>query len=282
MKSSRNVRAAAAFGAVAVGLAGSAALADHAWSTYHWQTVSGVATPLVVDNTVGAWKPRVVLAVNDWNASAHIESNLTTGTTNAKRCPMSSGTIQVCSAAYGQNGWLGIATISISGGHIVAGSTKVNDTYFAFPTYNTEDWKQLVICQEIGHDYGLGHQNEDFNTDVTRSCMEYTSLPDGNTSPDQHDYDQLALIYDHGEGSTGGGGGGGPGGGKGGGGGKPLGIEPGDSPADWGRAIGKDAAGRDNEYIRNFNGYTVITHVTWVPGEQRGPRTHSGDLHFGD
>lgn len=273
MELSRNLRLAAVLGTTAVGLAGTAALADHAWSTYHWQTASGKATPLVVDNTVGAWKPRVALAMQDWNSSPHIESELTTGTTNAKRCPMSSGTIQVCNAAYGQNGWLGIASISISGGHIVAGSTKLNDTYFSFPTYDTEDWKQLVTCQEIGHDYGLGHQNEDFSTDVTNSCMEYTSLPDGNTHPDSHDYEQLAAIYNHSDGSTGGGGGK-PGRGK------PLGIEPGNSPADWGRAIGKDAAGRDNEFVRNINGYTVITHVTWVPGVERGPRTHSGDHYF--
>src|SRR3546814_17773767 len=84
MKSLHRIRTAAALGAVAAGLAGSAALADHAWSTYHWQTVSGVATPLVVDNTAGAWKPRVVLAVNDWNASALNERNLPTGTTTAR------------------------------------------------------------------------------------------------------------------------------------------------------------------------------------------------------
>src|SRR3546814_21094348 len=135
MKSLHRIRTAAALGAVAAGLAGSAALADHAWSTYHWQTVSGVATPLVVDNTVGAWKPRVALAVQDWNASAHNESVLTTGTPNAKRCPMSSGTLQVFHAAYGQNGWLGIDSNRISGGHIVPGSPTLNDTYFPFQPY---------------------------------------------------------------------------------------------------------------------------------------------------
>src|SRR3546814_12517572 len=85
MKSLHRIRTAAALGAVAAGLAGSAALADHAWSTYHWQTVSGVATPLVVDNTVGAWKPRVALAVQDWHASAQIESVLPTGKSEERR-----------------------------------------------------------------------------------------------------------------------------------------------------------------------------------------------------
>lgn len=245
-------------------------LANHSWNDYHWQTSNGVATPDVVDNTVGSWKPRVAIAMADWNKSNNIDSALLLGSTNQKRCPMVSGTIQVCNSAYGQTGWLGIASISLSSGHIVAGSTKLNDTYFSYPQYNTEAWKQLVTCQEIGHDYGLGHQNEDFATDATDSCMEYTSDPSGNTHPDAHDYQQLATLYHGGDGggsSTSGGSSGKPGkgGGNGGGKGKPLGIEPGDSPAQWGRAVGKDTQGRPNEFVRNFNGYTVITHVTWAP-----------------
>ena len=259
MKHSRKLAAGVA---VAAAIVAGPAIANHAWSTYHWSTPNGIATPTVVDNTVGAWKPRVSIAVADLNRSNNIDSALTTSTTNQKRCPMVSGTIQVCNSAYGQTGWLGIASISLSGGHIVAGSTKLNDTYFAYPQYNTETWKQLVTCQEIGHDYGLGHQNEDFNTDLTTSCMEYTSWPDGNEHPDAHDYQQLASIYGHAD-TGGGGGGGGPG--NGGGKGKPLGIDPGNSPAEWGKAVGKDAAGRPNEYVRNFNGYTIITHVTWAP-----------------
>jgi hypothetical protein len=260
MKHSTKIAVGTAAAATLAALAAAPAIANHAWSTYHWSTPNGIATPLVVDNTVGAWKTRVNIAVADWNQSNHIDSASQTGSTNQKRCPMVSGTIQVCNSSYGQTGWLGIATISLSGGHIVAGSTKLNDTYFALSQYNTESWKQLVTCQEIGHDYGLGHQDEDFSTDLTNSCMDYTSQPGGNEHPDGHDYDQLALIYNHSEGgSSGGGGGGGPGKGK------PLGTEPGDGPLAWGRAVGKDADGRPNEYVRNFNGYTIITHVTWAP-----------------
>lgn len=272
MKISRKSVGAAAIAAV-IAVPG---LANHSWGTYHWQTSDGVARPLVVDNTTGDWKNRVNIAVGDWNGSVHVNSAKQNGTTNAKRCSMVSGTIQVCNSAYGNTGWLGIASISISGGHIVAGSTKLNDTYFSLSAYDTEPWKQLVTCQEIGHDYGLGHQNEDFNTDATSSCMEYTRVPEGNEHPDTHDYDQLATIYNHSEGGGGGGSGGGGKPGRG----KALGIDVGDMPAHWGKAIGRDADGRDNLYSRNFNGYTVITHVTWAPDEERGPRMHIGDHNF--
>lgn len=233
-------------------------MANHAWSNYHWATSDGVVKVPVVDNTTGTWPARVRIAVADWNRSAHIQSPYSTSTTNQKRCPQKAGTIQVCNAAYGQVGWLGIASVSLSGGHIVAGTTKINDTYFAQARYASESNKQLVTCQEIGHDYGLGHQNEDFSTDLTTSCMEYTSQPQGNEHPDQHDYDQLAAIYSHLDGAAtvtattaqrG----------------KALGVETGDSPAEWGRAVGRDKAGRANEFVRNFNGYTIVTHVTWAP-----------------
>lgn len=243
----------------AAGLAIAAPVAaNHAWSTYHWATSNGIASPALVDTTNGAWPSRVKIANTDWNRSNNVQSTYSTGTTNPKRCPQKSGTVQVCNSSYGQTGWLGIASISLSGGHIVSGTTKLNDTYFAMPQYSAESWKQLVTCQEIGHDYGLGHQDEDFSTDNTSSCMDYTSLPAGNEHPDQHDYDQLAAIYAHLDGaatvattsqSRG----------------QPLGIETGDSPAEWGRAIGTDKAGRPNEFVRNFNGLTVITHVTWAP-----------------
>ena len=66
--------------------------------------------------------------------------------------------------------------------HIIAGSTKLNDHYFNLPQYSGESWAQLVACQEIGHDYGLGHQDENFNTDLTTSCMDYTSAPAWNAA----------------------------------------------------------------------------------------------------
>ena len=57
-----------------------------------------------------------------------------------------------------------------------------------------------MICQEIGHTWGLGHQDEsgaDKNT-----CMDYSSALD-NPEPNRHDFEQLALIYNsHSDSST--------------------------------------------------------------------------------
>jgi hypothetical protein len=68
----------------------------------------------------------------------------------------------------------------------------MNDSYLG-SGYSTTN-KQHVICQEVGHTFGLGHQDEsgaDLNT-----CMDYANNLD-NPSPNQHDYDQLVAIYSH-------------------------------------------------------------------------------------
>jgi hypothetical protein len=103
----------------------------------------------------------------------------------------------VRNSRYGNTGWLGIASISLSGGHIVQGTTKLNDTYFDTPTYNTPAWRALVTCQEVGHDYGLDHQDEDFNNANLNTCMDYTNNPASNQHPNAHDYQQLLDIYNH-------------------------------------------------------------------------------------
>jgi hypothetical protein len=105
--------------------------------------------------------------------------------------------VEICNSKYGNNGWLGIASIWASGNHIVQGTVKVNDTYFNTSTYNTSAWRNLVMCQEVGHTFGLDHQDENFNNANLGTCMDYTSAPSTNQHPNQHDYDQLVTIYSH-------------------------------------------------------------------------------------
>ena len=235
-------------------------LAVHSWSNYHWSRTTAELTVPVGDNVDSRWDGHLQVANVDWNKSTVINSPLVAGSANPKNCRAVAGTIQVCNSTYGQTGWLGIASISLSGGHIVQGTTKVNDTYFNTAKYNTPEWRALVMCQEIGHDYGLGHQDEDFATDTTNSCMDYTSLPAGNEHPDAHDYQQLTTIYNHletgftvssGRGNSG--------------------ADVGDTPATWGRAIHFTRDGRPDVFERvDGPGQKTITHVFWALGE--GPR----------
>ena len=236
-------------------------LATHSWNNYHWKRTTAELTVTVGDNVKAAWDSYLITAVSDWNQSTVINSPLVPGNTNVFTCRPVAGTIQVCNRAYGNNGWLGIATIWLSGGHISQGTTKLNDTYFNTATYNTPAWRRLVMCQEIAHDYGLDHQDENFNNPNLGTCMDYTSNPTGppsNEHPNAHDYEQLLAIYNHFESSF-----------------SQSQVaalsDSGDTPAEWGRPIRFLRDGRPNVFERiEGPGRKVITHVFWALGE--GPR----------
>ncbi|MDA1076108.1 MAG: hypothetical protein O3A63_15310 [Proteobacteria bacterium] len=119
-----------------------------------------------------------------------------TATTDQRKCSPPNGQVRICNLSYGQNGWLGIAGIAIdTSGHIVYGYTKLNDTYFGWDFYNKPEWKQSVMCQELGHDVGLSHQDEDFDNQSLYSCMDYQDPP--HEYPNPHDFQQLDSIYGH-------------------------------------------------------------------------------------
>ncbi len=148
----------------------------------------------VTDTAYSTWIAAIGEASTDWTASTVLDSPVVAGAaSNPKRCGANNGRIEVCNTTYGSNGWLGLASIWTSGGHIVKASAKMNDTNFNSTRYDYTA-ERHVMCQEVGHGYGLGHQDEsgaDLNT-----CMDYANALD-NAHPNQHDYDQLKLIYSH-------------------------------------------------------------------------------------
>ena len=173
------------------------AQANHSWGGYHWSRSGAVTVPLISSVTT-SWSGNLTVAKNDWNASPYIESGVVAGSTTASTrssCPMPSGQIRVCNYTYGNNGWAGLASINLSSGtHISTGSVKLNDTYESGAPAAE---RQGVMCQEIGHTYGLDHQDENFNNPNLGTCMDYTNNWSTNQHPNSHDYSQLATIYSH-------------------------------------------------------------------------------------
>ena len=174
-------------------------LASHAWGSYHWARTANPFTLKVGDNVTSRWDAYLDEAIADWHQSSVLDLTEVPGQAS-KNCKPVTGRIEVCNGRYGFNGWLGIASIRVSGSHITAATTKVNDSYFDTASYDTPAWRRFVMCQEIGHDFGLDHQDEAFGNGNLGSCMDYTNDPDGppsNEHPDQHDFAQLATIYAH-------------------------------------------------------------------------------------
>ncbi len=190
--------------ALAVALAGAsaAAVASHSWNNYHWARNSASFTLQTLDSTVSGgtnanWPLLLGAASSQWSQSTKLDLAVkpyANTSRDRKRCTAVSGKIRVCNAAYGNNGWLGLASINIdSNSHITQGTAKMNDSY-ASTWANDANEAAHVMCQEVGHTFGLGHTSEDGSTQNT--CMDYSSSPT-STKPNQHDYDQLATIYGH-------------------------------------------------------------------------------------
>jgi hypothetical protein len=237
--------------------------ANHSWGKYHWARTSNPFTLKVGDNVNSTWDTYLNGAISDWNQSTVVQLSKVTGSTSGSTCAPTSGRIEACNAAYGTTGWLGVAQIwTTRGAHIVQATTKVNDTYFNQAQYNTPAWRRLVMCQEIAHDFGLDHQDENFNNPNLGTCMDYTSDPDGppsNEHPNAHDFQQLVTIYTHLDRFTTVGAA------------APADAPPGFANADmnaqenWGAKVRESANGRADLFVRDFgNGFKVFTFVIWA------------------
>lgn len=189
---------------LSVGAFASTAYAFHTWGGYHWARTANPFNLKLGNNVSTIWDTQLVNSSIDWTISTALDTTVVTGLTNPKNCKAVNGRVEVCNNKYGKNGWLGIASIWISGNHITAGTVKLNDTYFNTAKYNTPAWKQFVMCQEIGHTIGLDHQDEAFDNANLGTCMDYTNDPSGtllsqldNQHPNAHDFEELDAIYSH-------------------------------------------------------------------------------------
>lgn len=245
--------------------------ANHAWANYHWARSSNPISLTLGDNMDSTWDTYLVQAMADWDNSSVLSLSLVGPSGNTRRCSSNaSNHVEVCNDSYGNTGWLGIAGISVSGDHITSAYAKMNDTYFNTAQYNTPEWRLFVTCQEIGHAFGLGHQDEGFDPPNLGTCMDYTSDPnrdDGagnNLHPDDHDYAQLESIYAHLD-SGGGNSGCNPRSPQCNSGAGNNGINGSDfnHPSEWGQLVRQN--GRIAVYERDFgNGNSVLTIVIWA------------------
>ena len=235
----------------------SPAQADHSWRNYHWARTENPFALILDNNLTSAWTDYLIEASGDWSASDVLDTTVADGSFGSRNtCTPTTGHVEVCNASYGNTGWLGVASISVNRSHIIRAYVKVNDTYFNRSTYNTPAYRRLVMCQEIGHTFGLDHQDENQTNPNLGTCMDYSRDPDGppsNEHPNDHDYAQLEAIYSHLDSfNTPTAGTNGPG-------------VTGNSPASWGRLVKGSATRGVGTYVRNHGGgWSTVTHVFWA------------------
>jgi len=187
-----------ALAALALALMAPDVAATHSWGGYHWARTANPFTVKVGNNMSATWTSALNTASSDWSASDVLNTTVVAGLSKSRSCRPTAGRVEVCNAKYGNTGWLGIASIWITDStHITQGTVKLNDTYFNTASYNSPEWRALVTCQEIGHTFGLDHQDENFDNPNLGTCMDYTSDPGTNQHPNAHDYEELDTIYSH-------------------------------------------------------------------------------------
>ncbi len=183
--------------------AGAVTLAKQSLNGWHWSRI-GVLELKYGNNLSASMQPYFTKALGDWSASPVFDLVSATGATTASLCGSVAGTIQICNANYGKNGYLGYTSVWTQGGIIQAATIKLNDYYLKAGGYGTDAWRQATVCHEIGHSLGLDHSDISRVNANIGSCLDTTNDPSGtrgtngtraNTAPGASDFTNLHAIY---------------------------------------------------------------------------------------
>ncbi len=181
------------------------AQAGHSWGDWHWARASNPVALDIVDSMEGKWNPLLPLVNSDWNQSSVIENRVAAGSdliAEREACLPIDGKIHACNAPYADATWLGLATVypvDLKFEHIKMATVQVNDTWFLTPLYDNDIARRHVLCQEVGHVFGLDHNYSE------PTCMDDVDglFDAAYQKPGSHDMQQLSSIYQHTEGSGG-------------------------------------------------------------------------------
>ena len=170
-------------------------LLNHFWENYKWLKTDENLVVSVGDchtTTNIDWSNMLADVIYHWNNIPERQDG-----TGKKYIPTNisfiksfceDGMIQSYNDNYGDNNWYGLNEIFITNdGYITYSISKVNQYY----SLNTREW-QHVLCHEIGHGVGIGHQSEDGGD--LNTCMDYDWYH-SNKYPNKHDVDILDVLY---------------------------------------------------------------------------------------
>jgi hypothetical protein len=124
-------------------MAGTAA-ASHSWGGYHWARSVNPLQLEIGSNVGQVYAGNLSTAVGDWDRSDVLALSSTAGA-GLSNCGPVLGRVEVCDDYYGyrQGGWLGVATIWLSGDHITEATVKLGPPSNLQP--NKHDYDELDV-----------------------------------------------------------------------------------------------------------------------------------------
>jgi predicted Zn-dependent protease len=139
----------------------------------HWYSTA-MPTRISVDdrNLSPLYRQFVPKALRDWNLATSVV--ITENGTDSVQIPIKDGD-------YGQTGWVGVTNIHYNGDHISSAPVFINNHWMNTSSYNNDVQRTYVVEHELGHAFGVGHQDTDFCNVNTGSVMDYTYSIEGGT-----------------------------------------------------------------------------------------------------
>jgi len=153
----------------------------------------GGLTLIVLDALEGKWRRYFDKAIHEWDSGYPDALNLIVKRVGRDtNCTEEKGKLKVCNGDYGETKWRGLNEVVLQRDYIISSVAKLNEYYLEAAD---EDQRQYTICHEIGHGFGLPHTDEIFHNEDLGNCMDYTSRPENNKSPDKMNFSFLFDLY---------------------------------------------------------------------------------------
>ena len=127
------------------------ALSSASVCAYEWPVDTLPLSISLGDNVSAEWTVPLDRAAADWSVSPVLDVRVRKGSVrDNSNCKARRGKVEICNEFYGENNWLGLATLTVSGNLIESAIVRLNETYFAQAPYSDYAWRNMVMCHEVG------------------------------------------------------------------------------------------------------------------------------------
>ncbi len=156
------------------GMLGQNAPGSHEAFFGHWPSPTRPVKISVEDNLSPVYSQFLPRALRDWNQATPIV---------VTRNGSDSIQVPIVNCDFGQTDWVGVTVVNLNGGKIVDAPVYINDHWMKTSFYDNDVQRQYVVTHELGHAFGLDHQDVEFCNPNLGSVMDYTYSILGGTKP---------------------------------------------------------------------------------------------------